>query len=263
MDVSITFIIVLFAIGFVGSFISGMLGIGGAIIKFPMLLYIPPLFGLTAFTAHEVAGISALEVLFASLAGVLAYRKGGFLNKELIITMGSAVLIGSFIGSYSSSIFSEDAINIVYGVLALLAAIMMFVPRKHREERIGVKLSFNRPLAVILSIIVGIGSGIVGAAGGFLLVPIMLTVLKIPTRITIATSLAIALISSIGSSVGKIMTAQVDYVPAIIMIAASLLAAPLGVKLSKKMNTKHLQTLLAILIAGTALKIWFDILFSV
>lgn len=84
----LTFIIVVFAIGFIGSFLSGMLGVGGSIIKYPMLLYIPPLFGLAAFTAHEVSGISAVQVLFASIAGVWAYRKGGYLNKQLIISMG-------------------------------------------------------------------------------------------------------------------------------------------------------------------------------
>ena len=137
---------------------------------------------------------------------------------------------------------------------------MMFIPRQNIDERAGQKLVFNRLLASFLALIVGIGSGIVGAAGGFLLVPIMLTVLKIPTRITIATSLAIAFISSIGSSVGKIITGQIEYGPAIIMIVASLIAAPLGAKVSKKMNTKVLQVLLAIMIAGTAIKIWIDIL---
>ena len=55
MDVS--FIVVIFLIGFIGSYISGMLGIGGSIIKYPMLLYIPPLVGVAAFSAHEVSGI--------------------------------------------------------------------------------------------------------------------------------------------------------------------------------------------------------------
>ncbi|MEG0472145.1 MAG: sulfite exporter TauE/SafE family protein [Solibacillus sp.] len=261
MDFSITYILVIFAIGFVGSFVSGMLGVGGSIIKYPMLLYIPPLFGLATFTAHEVSGISAVQVLFASMAGVSAYRKGGLLNKQLIIYMGGAILVGSFIGSYGSGFLSEEAVNIVYGTLALIAAIMMFVPKKQLDDQPLHEVTFNKPLAAILAIIVGMGSGIVGAAGGFLLVPIMLTVLKIPTRMTIATSLAVTFISSIGGSVGKIMTGQVDYWPAFIMIIASILAAPLGAKVGKTMNTKVLQIFLAILIAATAIKIWMDILF--
>jgi uncharacterized membrane protein YfcA len=56
----------------------------------------------------------------------------------------------------------------------------------------------------------------------------MLVVLKIPTRMTIATSLAITFISSIGSTVGKVATGQVEYIPAAIMIIASLIASPLG-----------------------------------
>lgn len=256
----LTFIIVIFAIGFIGSFLSGMLGVGGSIIKYPMLLYIPPLFGIVAFTAHEVSGISAIQVLFASIAGVWAYRKGGYLNKQLIIYMGGAILIGSLIGSYGSSLLSEEVVNVVYGILALVAAVMMFLPKKLVDDMPLNEVTFNKPLAAILALVVGIVSGIVGAAGGFLLVPIMLTILHIPTRMTIATSLAITFISSIGSSIGKLITGQVDYLPAIIMIIASFIAAPLGTKVGKKMNTKSLQFILAIMIASTAIKLWIDIL---
>ncbi|SOC21594.1 hypothetical protein SAMN05880501_11326 [Ureibacillus xyleni] len=256
----IAWIITIFAIGFVGSFISGMVGIGGSIIKYPMLLYIPPLLGFAAFTAHEVSGISAVQVFFASLAGVWAYRKGGYLNKSLIIYMGSAVLIGSIIGSFGSSNLSEQAVNIVYGVLALIAGLMMFIPKKQIDDIPLDQVKFNKLLATILSLIVGVGSGIVGAAGGFLLVPIMLVVLNIPTRMTIATSLAITFISSIGSTIGKLSTGQVDYLPAIIMIFASIIASPLGAKAGKKLNTSVLKWILAVLILGTAIKIWIDIL---
>lgn len=255
----ITFLIVIFLIGFIGSFVSGMLGVGGSIIKYPMLLYIPPLFGIVAFTSHQVSGISAVQVLFASIAGVWAYRKGGYLNKSLIIYMGGSILIGSFIGSFGSSYLSEQSVNVVYGILATIAAIMMFVPKKQIDDIPLDQVTYNKTIAVVLALIVGVGSGIVGAAGGFLLVPIMLVVLKIPTRMTIATSLAITFISSIGGSIGKLMTGQVDYVPAIIMIVASLIAAPLGAKVGKTLNTKVLQAILAVLILATAIKIWIDL----
>jgi uncharacterized protein len=256
----LAFIITVFLIGFVGSYISGMVGIGGSIIKYPMLLYIPPLIGVASFTAHEVSGISAVQVFFATLGGVWAYRKGGYLNKTLIAYMGVSILIGSFIGGYESKAMSEDGINLVYGVLALTAAIMMFIPKKGIDDIKFEDVTFNKWLAAILSLIVGVGAGIVGAAGAFLLVPIMLVVLKIPTKMTIASSLAITLISSIGSTVGKVATGQVDYVPALIMVVASLIASPLGATAGKKMNTKLLQTILAVLILGTAIKIWLDIL---
>ena len=88
----------------------------------------------------------------------------------------------------------------------------------------------------------------------------MLVVLKIPTRMTIATSLAITFISSIGSTIGQIAPDQILYGPAAVMIVASILAAPLGAKIGQKMNTKYLQWILAGLILATAIKIWLDIL---
>lgn len=256
----LVFIVVIFLIGFIGSFISGMVGIGGSIIKYPMLLYLPPLFGLAAFSAHEVSGISAVQVFFATIGGVWAYRKGGYLNKILIIYMGVAILIGSFVGGYGSRLMTESGINLVYGILALIAVVMMFLPKKGIDEIQLDQVKFNKWLAAVLALIVGIGAGIVGAAGAFILVPIMLVVLKIPSRMTIATSLAITFISSIGATVGKITTGQVEFFPALIMVIASLIASPLGANVGKKINTKILQWILALLILATSIKIWSDIL---
>lgn len=254
-------IITLFLIGFIGSYLSGMVGIGGSIIKYPMLLYIPPLLGLTALTAHEVSGINAVQVFFATISGVWAYRKGDYLNKELIIYMGSSVLIGGLIGSFSSDLLAENMINLVYAILATIAVALMLLPKPAERSDDDLKnVTFNKPLAVILSLIVGVAAGIVGAAGAFILVPIMIVVLKIPTRMTIATSLAITFISSIGTTIGKISTGQVLFWPAVIMVIASLIGAPLGVRRSKQMNTKALQWILALLIFASAVKIWMDLL---
>lgn len=256
----ITFIIVIFLIGFIGSFLSGMVGIGGSIIKYPMLLYIPSLLGVAAFTSHEVAGISAVQVFFATIGGVWAYKSSGYLNMRLIAYMGSAILIGSLVGGYGSGYLTETQIDIVYAILAAIAAVMMFMPKKEVPFLPGEDLNFNGPLAAVLAFITGSAAGIVGAAGAFILVPIMLVVLKIPTRVTIATSLAVTFISSIGTTIGKVVTEQVLYGPAVIMIIASLIAAPLGAKAGQKMNTKVLQWILAALILATAVKIWGEIL---
>ncbi|WP_338451072.1 sulfite exporter TauE/SafE family protein [Niallia oryzisoli] len=258
MDISL--IITIFLIGFIGSFISGMLGIGGAIINFPMLLYIPAALGVGHFTAHEVSGITAVQVFFATIGGVFAYRKGGFINKTLIVYMGISILFGSFIGGIGSNHMTESGVNIVYGILALLAVIMMLVPKKGIDDISLDKVKFNKWLAALLAFIVGIGAGIVGAGGAFLLVPIMLVVLRIPTRMTIASSLAITLISSIGTITAKISNGQVEILPSLMMVAASLIASPLGANAGKRMNTKVLQIIMGILILATAIKTWMDIL---
>ncbi|MFC5986482.1 sulfite exporter TauE/SafE family protein [Marinicrinis lubricantis] len=258
MDIG--WILTLFAIGFVGSLISGMVGIGGSIIKYPMLLYIPPALGFVAFSAQEVSAISAVQVFFATLAGMFAFRKGGYINKPLVISMGIAIVIGSFIGGYGSKFLPNEAINLTYAILALIAAIMMFLPKKGDENSDFTKLQFNKPLAAILATVIGVLSGIVGAAGAFITVPVMLVVLKIPTRVAIASSLAITFISSIGSTVGKFMGGHMLLIPSIAMVVASTVASPIGAKISKKLNTKVLQWILAALIVATVIKIWLDIL---
>ncbi|PID14698.1 hypothetical protein CSV63_11430 [Sporosarcina sp. P34] len=256
---TIPFIITIFLIGFVGSFLSGMMGIGGAIIKYPMLLFIPALLGFAAFTPHEVAGITAVEVFFASLSGVLAYRKSNLILKPLVLYMGISVLVGSVLGGAGSSMLSEATVNVIYGILAVVAAIMMVIPKKDLDNQPIDEITFNRFIASSAAFIVGLAAGIVGAGGAFIMVPIMLVILKIPTRVTIATSLAITLLSSVGSASGKLLTGQVPYGPAVVMIIASIIAAPIGVKVSGKVNTKVLQSILAVLIMASAVKIWWDI----
>lgn len=260
MDITLGLLLTIFFVGFIGSFISGMIGIGGAIVNFPLLLYVPAALGVAQFTSYEVSGITAVQVLFATVGGVWAYRKGGYLNKTIIMYMGVSILLGSLVGGFYSSYMSEAGVNLVYGVLALLAVVMMFVPKKERTGAEFDPEQFNKWLGVVLAFIVGIGAGIVGAGGAFLLVPIMLTLLKVPLRITIASSLAITFISSIGATASKVITGQVLFIPAAVLILASLIASPLGAKAGQKMDAHKLQWILAILIAATAVKVWTDIL---
>ncbi|MBD1381781.1 sulfite exporter TauE/SafE family protein [Metabacillus arenae] len=258
MDVS--YIILLFLIGVIGSIISGMVGIGGSIIKYPMLLYIPALLGFVSFTAQEVSAINAVQVFFATLVGMFAFRKGGYINRALVITMGGAMIIGSFIGGYGSKFLENATINLVYAMIALIAAIMIFLPKKTNEEINFNEIVFNKTLAAAAAFVIGGFSGIVGAAGGFITIPVMLVLLKIPTRVAIASSFAITFISSIGSTAGKLLGGHMLLIPSLIMVIASLVATPLGVKISKKMKTKSLQWVLATLILATVVNIWWGIL---
>ncbi len=257
MDIGLT--VTLFAIGFVGSFISGMVGIGGSIVKYPMLLYIPPALGFAAFTAQEVSAVSAVQVFFASIAGAFAYRKGGVINKKLVLAMGIPIVIGSFAGGYGSKFLPDSAINLTYAVLALIAAVMMFMPKKGDGSADYTRLRFPVGPAALLAAVVGVLSGIVGAAGAFIIVPIMLVILKIPTRVAIASSLVITFVSSIGSTAGKLMGGHMLLIPSIIMIMASITGSPIGAAFGRRMNVKALQRILAALITATVLKIWIDL----
>lgn len=255
---SVSFIAALFILGFIGSFFSGMLGVGGAIVNYPMLLYIPPLLGLVALTPHHVAGIVAIQVFFSTASGMFAYRKSNYLNKSLILYMGSSILVGSLLGGLGSKWVPGATVNVVYGILALLAVILMFVKRKEVVNP-DPPLQYNRFLAMSLSFLVGVSAGIVGAGGAFLLVPIMLSILKVPLRVTIATSLAVTFISSIGSTFGKLVSHQILLWPSLIIVVASVIASPLGATFGQKMNANILKGVLAVLIVITAIKVWSGI----
>ncbi|OYD08088.1 sulfite exporter TauE/SafE family protein [Paludifilum halophilum] len=261
---SIGLILVMFLIGFLGSFLSGMLGVGGSIVKYPLLLYVPPLFGMAVYTAQEVSALAMVQVFFATLGGVWAYRKSNLIDKRLVLDMGVSIVIGSLIGGYGSKFTPGEAINLIYGIMAVVAAVMMLKPGRKENgdgQKTGEKFHYNRVIAIGSSFIVGILSGIVGAGGAFILIPIMVSLLGIPLRVTIASSLAIVLLSSIGGMVGKIMAGHVLWFESAILIVGSLLGASFGAKVGQTANRGFLQGTLAVLILLTAVKVWYDILF--
>jgi len=256
--------LLMISLGFIGSFFSGLLGIGGAIINYPLLLFVPAWLGVAHFTSQEVSSISMFQVFFASLSGVLAFRKrngkdSALLHKGLVKDMGVSILVGSLLGGFLSRFLSSEGINLVYGILAIVAVVLMLIKNKGtgEEER---EVSYSRPIAAISALVVGIVSGIVGAGGAFILIPIMLTILRIPTRVTIASSLAIVFISAIGGVLGKLTTGHILFWPILFTVIGSVLGAPLGSRVSGKLDVKYLRYGLIVLICATAIKIWSDIL---
>ncbi|RXT07925.1 sulfite exporter TauE/SafE family protein [Ammoniphilus sp. CFH 90114] len=256
--------VVMLVLGLIGSFFSGLLGIGGAIINYPLLLYVPDLLGVAQFSAQEVSSISMFQVLFASLAGVLAFRKHGgenVIHKRLVLYMGVSILIGSLLGGIVSRYLPSAMINLVYGVLAILAVVLMLIPSKGQQEQtVSTDIPFNKVIAISSAFSVGVVSGIVGAGGAFILIPIMLTVLKIPTRVTIASSLAIVFISAVGGSIGKLMAGFTPFLPTVFTVIGSILGAPIGSMVGRGVNVKVLRYGLVVLISITAFKIWSEIL---
>ncbi|MEC0173595.1 sulfite exporter TauE/SafE family protein [Paenibacillus favisporus] len=258
--------IVMFIIGLAGSFFSGLLGIGGAIINYPLLLYVPGLFGVETFSPRQVSSISMIQVFFSSLAGMLAFlrqskKEKPLMHRGLIMNMGASILIGSLVGSLSSAYLPSASINIIYGVLAVVAAVLMMIPGRGTQEEVQLaSVQYNPWFSAVSALLVGVVSGIVGAGGSFILIPIMLTMLRIPVRVTVASSLAIVFISAIGGVSGKIAGGHIPLWPTLFTVLGSILGAPVGTMVSRHLNVKSLRIALAVLIAATAVKIWWGII---
>ncbi len=251
-------ITLLLLLGLIGSFFSGLVGVGGAIVMYPLLLFVPHMLGFKAFSPLEVSGLTSFQVFFSTLSGVLTHRKGGKLQVSLIWTIGIPALLSGFIGGIVSKMVPDYDLNILYGVIALVAVILMFLPSKENTQA---KMPQRKKmiLSILLGIFVGLIAGMIGAGGAFLFVPLMIQVIKIPTREAMAISLGITFLSSIGTVSGKVFAHSIDYQLAIFLAIAGLIGAPFGVRISKKLSVQKLQWIFATLLIMTSVKIWWGV----
>lgn len=253
----------LIALGFVGAFVAGLVGVGGAVVMIPLLLYVPPLVGQLALDMHTVAGITMIQVAAAGAAGLLGHAKHQQIDRRLVLVLGGAMVVGSAAGAAASRMVSGDALRAVFATIALVAAIVMFVPRREPDRGIeNHDPPFNGALALGSGLAIGFLVGMVGAGGGFLLLPLMLYVLRIPMRAAVGTSLAIVALSGVAGSVGKALTGQVNWLLALALVVGALPGAGLGAAVSRRVRTETLGYILGGLIALAALKMWWEILMA-
>src|SRR5512143_408227 len=92
----------LVGLGLGGGFLSGLLGLGGAIFMIPLLLYVPPMLGMPGLDMKQVAAISMVQVLSASLSGLIVHKKNRFVSKSILLYMGACNAIGNLAGSLAS-----------------------------------------------------------------------------------------------------------------------------------------------------------------
>ncbi|OGI48355.1 MAG: hypothetical protein A3A87_09760 [Candidatus Muproteobacteria bacterium RIFCSPLOWO2_01_FULL_60_18] len=253
----------LFSLGLLGGFLSGLLGIGGGIIMVPLLLYVPSALGVGALTMKTVAGITSVQSFFGALSGAIGHKRYNRISVPLAYAVGGSTTVGSLAGSIASAHLSSETLLMVFAAMAIVAAVMMVLP-KHEvgPEPEVASLQFNKPLAIAVGLVIGTLSGIIGQGGAFLFVPAMLYILRIPTRITIGTTLAVGIASSAAVLVGRLGTSQIPYLMSAVLVAGVLIGAQLGSVMSQKTPRRLLRGVLSALIAATALKIWHELLLA-
>jgi len=255
------FLITLFLIGLGGSFVSAMTGLGGAIIIVPALLYVPPLIGVGNLDMKQVAGITIVMVFFTSLIGTLTHGQRRSVNRHLVLTMGITGFIASFAGAYISKFTKAYFLLAIFAVMACIAAVMMWIPRKEQGENIPAdQVTFNKVIAFIIALIVGFVGGMVGAPGAYIFIPSMIYILGIPTRVALGSTMGIVFVSSIAGALGKLVTFQVPYILTAVVVAGTIPGARMGGLFSHRVPVKLLRRFLAIIISYAAIRMIYDAL---
>lgn len=250
-------------LGFAVSFLSGFLGIGGGILMAPALLYIPPLLGAGTLDMKAVTGLTITQGLFACLSGVTRHSRYRFVSRPLILAMGPTIGIAALAGAVASKYMSNEALMVLFALLALVAAVLMLrrPPEGNDEEVADAEaVRFSKPRAVSIAASIGLLGGMVGQGGSFILIPLMLTFLGLPTRLVLGSNLGIVFFSSLAGATGKLATGQIPWLLAAAIVAGALPGAQLGGIASRRTAPKVLRWCLAGIIAIVAVKIGTDAL---
>ena len=248
-------------LGFAGAFVSGLVGVGGAIVMIPLLYYVPPLLGVGSLPMREVSGVTMVQVLAASAVGAWTHGRHAAVHRGLALRGGMAMAVASLAGAVVSSQLSSRALLSVFAVMATVALPLLAVrPVAADKSATPEGTALSRTLAVVALALIGFASGLVGAGGAFLTVPVMIALLRLPVRLAIGTSLAVTVMSALTGVLGKALTAQIPLGPAGAVMLGSLVGAGVGSRISRRVPVRVLRLVLAGLVALVAVRVWWDVL---
>lgn len=278
-------IFLLLGIGGAVGFLSGLFGVGGGFLITPLLFFIgiPPAIAVAT---------GANQVVASSISGVLAQLK----RKAVDLRMGTVLLVGGLIGSAMGvwvfaaltaagqvDLFVQLSYVLFLGfigltmfaesVRALLRANRPGAPirRSHTHNWVhglpfkmkfrtsGLYISVLPPLGV--GALVGFLAAIMGVGGGFIMVPAMIYLLGMPTKVVIGTSLfQIIFVTAFTTLMHAVTSNTVDMMLALLLILGGVVGAQLGARFSGRLKAEQLRILLSLLVIGVAGKIALDLL---
>lgn len=261
--------------------LSGLFGVGGGFLTTPLLIFygIPP---------TVAAASAASQVTGASVSGVFAHlRRGG-----VDVAMGGVMVAGGLIGAVAGAfIFRllqttgqiDTVISLLYvimlgsiGSLMMRDAVRTFraarepgrpIPPKRRHHPLVAALPLRwrfytsglyiSPLApLLLGIVTGVMTVLLGVGGGFIMVPAMIYLLGMGTRVVVGTSLfQILFITAATTLIHAVTTKAVDIVLAALLLIGSVVGAQLGARLAQRLKPDHLRFLLAALVLIIAIRL--------
>ncbi|MDA1269061.1 MAG: sulfite exporter TauE/SafE family protein [Bacteroidetes bacterium] len=228
----------------------GLIGGGGSILTVPVLVYI---FGVNPVLA---TAYSLFMVGSTSLVGAVTYMKKGLVNYKTALIFAIPSFIAVFftrkflvpalpdpLFTVGEAIITKNIGIMVFFALIMLAASYSMIATKKCEDCEEEKpVSFNFPLIALEGSVIGVITGIVGAGGGFLIIPALVLLANLPMKMAVGTSLLIIATKSLIGFFGDLSTQTIDWQMLLIFTALSIVGIFIGSALSKKINEKVLKT---------------------
>lgn len=273
--------------GLVG-FLSGLFGVGGGFLMTPLLIMvgIPPTVAAASDSnqivaasssgtyAHARAGSVDMPMgILLLLGGLVGGSVGVWLikllramgNADFVITVTYVVMLGG-IGSYMfveslRSMRIGRRVEHVEARPSLYARLVQALPWKIHFRRSNVRLSVLLPL--ILGVLVGALAAVMGVGGGFIMVPVMVYLLRMPMHVVVGTSLFQILFTCINVTVLQAtLNRTVDFVLALFLLLGSVVGAQLGAVVSKRLKADQLKILMAAIVLLVTVKMLLGLLLT-
>jgi hypothetical protein len=265
------------AMGAAVGFVSGMFGIGGGFLMTPLLIFI----GIAPAVA--VASVAS-HIAASSLSGAISYWRRRAIDPALATVLLCGGIIGTALGvwtftqlralgqldltialSYVALLTSAGGVMFWEGLRAMMRTRRGAVPPRRTHSWIHalpLKMRFKRSkiyLSVIPVVVVGIVIGFLGAimgiGGGFILVPVMIYLLRVPTSTVIGTSMILTLVTMLFATMLHAATNHlVDAVLALILMVGGVTGAQFGARAGQKIRGEQLRLLLGLLILAVGLR---------
>jgi uncharacterized membrane protein YfcA len=212
----------------------GFFGGGGSILTVPLLVYV---FGLAP---KEAIASSLLIVGAASISGTLQHMRAGNVRMREGLLFGLAGMMGAYLGGRASAFLDGGFLLLLFAAMMLLTAAAMWRGRKKASDE-GVD-ELRSPLRLGLQgLAVGGFTGLVGAGGGFLIVPALALWAGLPMSAAIGTSLLIIVLKSASGFLGYLSHVDVDYTLIAAVSATAIAGSFLGSRLSTLVEPDSLR----------------------
>jgi uncharacterized membrane protein YfcA len=250
---------ILFLIGIAVGAFGTIVGVGGGFIIVPLLLFV------YHAPAQYAVGTSLSIICLNAISGTVTYARQKRIDYRTGIIFAVSTLPGAVLGASIIDYISGAAFDVGFGVfLLIMAAVMIFrssvtqIEKSHEDIHIfnpDKRISYNVPLGMIVSFLVGFLSSLAGVGGGIVHVPAMIYLFGFPPFIAVSTS---HFILAISTTVGAVSHAALNHIlwemlPA--LGAGVILGAQIGARLSKKVRTKFIIRGLALAVIFVAVRL--------